>query len=93
MSRAVWDVVAPIVRTHPDIQRSFAGHPQIAGIGGESDDARASRASVEWHYITGGLYLRNVPFNFMSRAIDPQHKTTEYLCDFMDGDYLVKVDR
>jgi hypothetical protein len=27
----------------------------------------------------------------MSRAIDRQHETTEYLCDFMDGDYLVKV--
>ena len=27
----------------------------------------------------------------MSRAIDPQHETTEYLCDFMDGDHLVKV--
>ena len=40
-------------------------------------------------YITGGLYL-SYPFNFMSRAIDPQHETTEYLCDFMDGDHLVK---
>jgi hypothetical protein len=27
----------------------------------------------------------------MNRAIDPQHETAEYLCDFMDGDYLVKV--
>ena len=41
-------------------------------------------------YVTGGLYLSS-PFNFRSRAIDPQHETTEYLCDFMDGDYLVKV--
>jgi len=43
-------------------------------------------------YITQGLYL-SYPFNFTCRAIDAQKidETTDYLCDFMDGDYLVKV--
>ena len=43
-------------------------------------------------YITQGLYL-SYPFNFMCRAIDAKKidETTDYLCDFMDGDYLVKV--
>jgi hypothetical protein len=88
MSRAVWDVVAPIVRTHPDIQRTFAGHPRLQALA--RMDYEELRQLPLRAYITGGLYL-SYPFNFMSRAIDPQHETTEYLCDFMDGDYLLKV--
>ena len=88
MSRSVWDVVAPIVRTHPDIQRAFAGHPKLQALA-QSDYDELRRLPLR-AYITGGLYL-SYPYNFMSRTIDLQHKTTEYLCDFMDGDYLVKV--
>jgi hypothetical protein len=88
MSRAVWDVVAPIVRTHPDIQRAFTGHPKLQVLAkSHYDELRELPLRA---YITGALYL-NYPFNFKSRAINPQHDTTEYLCDFMDGDYLVKV--
>ena len=88
MSRAVWEVVAQIVRTHPDIQRAFAGHPRLQALAQSSYDELCELPLRA--YITGGLYL-SYPFNFMSRAIDPHHETTEYLCDFMDGDYLVKV--
>ncbi len=88
MSRAVWNVVAPIVSTHQDIQRLFTGHPKLQALAEMGyDELRELPLRA---YITGGLYLSH-PFNFMSRAIDPQHETSEYLCDFMDGDYLVKV--
>ena len=88
MSRAVWNVVAPIVRTHPGIQRAFAGHPNLQVLARmDYDELRQLPLRA---YITGGLYL-SYPYNFMSRAIGPQHETTEYLCDFMDGDHLVKV--
>ncbi len=88
MTRAVWDVVAPIVRTNPAIQRAFAGHPKLQALA-QSDYDELRRLPLR-AYITGGLYL-SYPFNFMSRAIDSHHETTEYLCDFMDADYLVKV--
>src|SRR4051794_4834110 len=29
MARPVYEIVSPIVRTHPDIQRAFAGHPKL----------------------------------------------------------------
>jgi hypothetical protein len=88
MSRAVWNVVAPIIRTHPDIQRLFTGHPKLQALAAMGyDELRELPLRA---YITGALYL-SYPFNLMSRAIDPQHETSEYLCDFMDGDYLVKV--
>ncbi len=88
MTRAVWDVVAPIVRTHPHIQRLFTGHPKLQALA--QSDYEELRELPLRAYITSGLYLSS-PFNFVSRAIDPRHKTTEHLCDFMDGDYLVKV--
>lgn len=88
MSRAVWGVIAPIVRTHPDIQRAFAAHPRLQALARmDYDELRQLPLSA---YITGGLYL-SYPYNFMSRAIDPQHMTADYLCDFRDNDYLVKV--
>lgn len=87
MSRAVWDVVAPIVRTHPDIQRAFAGHPKLQALAqSDYDELRLLPLRA---YITGDLYL-SYPFNFMSRA-GPWRETAEHICDFMDGDYLVKV--
>ncbi len=88
MSRAVWDVVAPIIRTHPAIQRAFAGHSKLQALA-QFDYDELHQLPLR-AYITNGLYL-SYPFNFMNRAIDRQHQTTEYFCDFMDGDYLVKV--
>src|SRR5437867_13411643 len=29
MAYSVWEVVWPIVRTHPDIQKAFRGHPAL----------------------------------------------------------------
>lgn len=88
MSRAVWEVVAPIVRTHPTIQRAFDGHPKLQALA-QLDYDELQRLPLR-AYISSGLYL-SYPFNFVSRATAPQHHTTEYLCDFMDGDYLTKV--
>jgi hypothetical protein len=88
MSRTVWNIVAPIVRKHPDIQRAFTGDPDLQALAQfDYDELRELPLRA---YITGGIYL-SYPFNFMNRTINPQCESTEYLCDFMDGDYLVKV--
>jgi len=90
MSRSVWEVVAPIVRAHPDIQRAFDGHPQLQALGRLSyDEVLELPLRV---YITQALYLTH-PFNFVCKATNPKlvPQTTDYWCDFMDGDYLVKV--
>jgi hypothetical protein len=90
MSRAVWDVFAPIVRTHPDILRAFEGHPKLQALARLDYDALHQ---LPLHaYITHGLYL-GYPLNFMNRAINPKEtgEATDYLCVFLDGDYAVNV--
>ena len=63
MSRAVWDVVAPIVRTNSDIQRLFTGHTKLQTLATMGYDAL--RELPLRAYITSGLYL-SYPFNFTS---------------------------
>lgn len=89
MTRAFWEVIAPIVRTHPDIQRLFAGHPKLQALAQSGyDELRELPLRA---YITSALYL-SYPCNFMNTTINPDRKTTQYRCDFADGDdYLVKV--
>jgi hypothetical protein len=90
MSRSVWNVVAPIVRNHPDIRRAFDGHPNLQAL--TQLGYEELRQLPLQAYITHGLYL-SYPFNCVNRATDARKidETTEYLCDFRDGDYLVKV--
>jgi len=92
MPRPVYDVVWPIVRTHPKIQKAFRGHQKLQAIG-QLTYEELRRMPLE-AYVSGpfGLYLGH-PFNFVSRAQDPTlpDGPNEYRCDFRDGDYLVKV--
>ena len=92
MERSVWDVVWPIVRTHPKVQAAFRGHAALeATMHLGYDELRELPLEA---YVSGpfGLHLGH-PFNFVCRAPDPTlaDGINEYRCDFRDGDYLVKV--
>lgn len=92
MARSVYDVAWPIVRTHPDIQNAFRGHPALQAIA-QLDYDELSQLPLE-AYVSGpfGLYLYH-PFNFVDRASDPTLADgfNEYRCNFRDRDYLIKV--
>ena len=92
MARSVYGVTWPIIGTHPKIQKSFRGHPNLQAVA-RLDYERLSQLPLE-AYVSGpfGLYL-NHPFNFINRSADPTvvDGANEYVCNFRDGSYLVRV--
>ncbi len=92
MSRSTWDTIAPIVRTHRDIRRAFKGHQNLeTQLQLDYDQLRLLPLRA---YGNGprGLYL-SYPVNFFCTCTDSAKadSSTEFHCDFTDGNYLVKV--
>jgi len=92
MSRSVYEVAWPILRTDPKIQKAFRGHQRLRAIAKLGYDELLQMPLDA--YVSGpfGLYLGH-PFNFSCRTPDValSDGRKEYGCDFRDGDYLVKV--
>lgn len=88
MALSLWKTVIPLLRSHPEVQKALVNHSKLQAL--LEYDYEELRKLPLLAYTTRGLYLSH-PFNLVSRSISPEQKSTEYWCDFQDGDYLVKV--
>jgi len=92
MSRSVWDVVWPLVKTHRKIKTAFQGHPRLEAVARlDYDELRELPLNA---YVSGpfGLYLGH-PFNFVCRRADPAlpDGENEYRGEFRDRDFCVRA--